>query len=167
MKVKKIIGVFLIILSILFTTPVFAATINDSTAIISNPKMELLVPVETKTYSLTSDYATITGAHSYVYFYDRTNLSSSFASSNDRILEVSLFENDTANDDDLVKLYTYHFVGRLMDGVEISTYSTGNIDSSGDPTGEFYLRFFLHAVPEDDNYGTLSNVFFKYQIAVS
>ena len=165
MNRKTIFLTIIMIISILLCEKVNAA---QSTSKINNPSMRLVVPVNGDTYSLTSSYNTITGAHSYVHFYDRTELSTSFASDSSRILEIALYEYDVgSNPDDLVKIYTYHFSGRLMDGVDITTIDSGNIDSSGDPTGEFYLRFVLHEVVDDDNYSAYTGTFFKYKISVS
>ncbi len=168
MKNKVLLVITFIIFNMVYITKANAVTINDQTPLVSNPSMKLLTAVNSSVYNLKSKYNTITGAHSYVYFYDRTELPSSFASDSTRILEVSLFEQDSGNnDDDLVKIYTYHFRGRLMDGVEVKTVDSGNIDSSGDSQGEFYLRFFLHSTNSDVNYNAYTGSFFKYKIAVS
>lgn len=162
---KWITSFLLVILLSIFLVP--SANAAQTTGYRNNPSMQLLIPVKTPVYSLTTSKDTIRGENCFVYFANRTNLPSVFAYSNNRILEATLYEADEApNADDVVKVYTYKFKGRKMDGVSWTNPDPGNIDSSGDKTGELYLQFFLTAVPEDTDYSAYTGTFFQYKITV-
>ena len=160
--------VALVLCGLCFTTNVSAAA-SDFTSITAkswNPNMELLTPSNTQTYDLYTSASTIKGSNSFVYFSYMQSLPSAFASSNDRLMHISLYEDDpSGNADELVKIYEYEFRGRKPDGVTVTTINSGNIDSSGDQKGEFYLQFVLYEVPEDDCYGEPTGNFIKYEIA--
>ncbi len=165
MKINKILGVFVILLALLCAPKVSAFTSSSGKK--WNPNITLNTPAYSPTYSLKTKYTTITGPHCYVYFSDRTDLPSYFASTNDRIMHISLYEEDAGNNaDDLVKLYTYKFKGRLMDGVTWELKDPGNIDSSGDQYGELYLQFMLYDHVDDTAGDRGTGSFFKYEIAV-
>lgn len=139
---------------------------TSSTGYKNNPSMYLDTPVTTNTYSLKTKYNSVTANHTYVIFNDRTDLPSSFAADSSRKMHISLYEDDSApNNDDLVKIYTYSFNGRLMDGVTYQVIDSGNLDSAGDQYGEFYLQFMLYSTNLDDCYGTSTGSFFKWMIA--
>jgi len=150
-----------------FTVNVYAKDYPSTTGYVNNPDMQLANTVNTPIYELKTSASTIQGKNVRVFFWNRQNLPSYFVASNDRILAILLMEADSgSNSDDVVKRYTYHFVGRKMDGVDVQVEDSGNIDSSGDNVGELYLKMTLLPVDQDYAWGKSTGTFFQYEISV-
>lgn len=167
MKKNKFVCFLLLLVGMCFTTNVYAKDYPSTTGYVNNPTMRLRETVNTPIYELKTSAATIQGKNSRVFFWNRQNLPSCFVASNDRTLEILLMEADAGdNSDDIVKRYTYHFVGRKMDGVDVKTEDSGNIDSSGDQVGEFYLQMTLIPVDGDYAWNEYTGTFFQYEISI-
>ncbi len=167
MKSNKLAYFLLLLVGICLTSNVYAKDYPSTTGYVDNPSLQLGVTTKTKTYELKTSYTTIQGKNSRVFFWNRGSIPSYYVASNDRTLEILLKEADAGdNADDVVKKYTYHFVGRKMDGVDVKTEDDGNIDSKGDNVGEFYLEMTLIPVTGDTAWNQFTGTFFQYEISI-
>ena len=120
-------------------------------------------------YKLTSKNSTITAENSFTYFRNWKTLPKTAIASNSRKMYVYLYEDDASpNLDDLVKTYEVSFKGRDVSDVKLyKQNATGNIDSSGDPTGEFYIKYNLKRVSGDADPVLMPKKYFEYRIKVN
>ncbi len=120
--------------------------------------------VSGSTYSLTSDAKTVTGANAEIKFPYCGTLQGNFVSSNSRKLYVQLIEDDVIGYDH-VKTYVGSFVGRKVDTVVVKTYvENGNIEVTGDNTGEFYINFQVKKVSGDPSTPSIASGLIQYNI---
>lgn len=99
--------------------------------------------VKFPTRSLTSASATAKGSNTAVYYLGFRSLPSSHPYQ-DGVIYMYLMEKDVNNADDQVKSYGGTFFNKVVtDFVLNTTYITGNIEATGDPTAELYLKGFI------------------------
>lgn len=80
---------------------------------------------------------------------------------NDIFYQNDNYEEDgVLNDDDKVKQYNGKFEGKTLVDVElVQTFLEGNIESSSDKKGEFYIKMELGYLSGDSDYSSFGPLF--------
>lgn len=114
--------------------------------------------------NLKSSASTATGNATFLYMIEKQNMSVGMANWNNRILTIRLYEKDFLGSNDLVKVYTWDFLGRYPNDVQIDTRMPGNIESKGDEQAELFVEIDVTKNSEDR--GTTGS-FFKYYYGIN
>lgn len=111
--------------------------------LMSPPMPQIYGYYEAGPYSLHTDASACKGSNTGVYYsaYNQWEQTGQ--------VFADLYEIDPpGNDDEHVKLYTLSFYpDGFLSQIEVTTYITGNIDSSGDQTCELSLRMKSSGIP--------------------
>lgn len=115
-----------------------------------------------------SVYDYIRGDRTYFYITTFGNLRESVCvADNSRKATIKLYEDDVyPNADDLVKTYTFSFVGRNLSGanIQVTTNQATAIDSGDDDTVELYHTLYITPIAGDS--GATNGPIYIYQYAV-
>ena len=165
--IKKImLSIFALSIMIVGVAGVSALTYSAN---LKGPEVYSGATVQSGTTSITTPtYTSVRGDRTYFYITTFVWLRSTVCvPNNSRKVYIRMYEDDVyPNADDLVKTYRFGFDGlQMKNAVEsITTNTSGNIDSAGDPTAELYIKVSLDAVSGDTS--ATNGELFYYQFAV-
>ena len=167
-KITLCLGIFALITFL--TSTVYAY--NQNSGYHSSPEAYAGQTKYGPKYSLSSAYAPITGAETAVYFKSLGTLRDTVCvrdTTGQRYMNIYLLEDDVVpNEDEKVKFYQGSFEDWQLSSIVYKGYgatsSSGNIESSSDATGEFYISMYLSYMSGDKT--TTNGTMFSYDIRV-
>jgi hypothetical protein len=117
--------------------------------------------------NLSVNSGTPQGSNTHLDMGTTSLLQSNFASSNDRRLNVELYERDTVSADDHIRTLTFAFTGRRPNRTVVATngnvlHTSGSLET--DRHGEFFTRWRVNRMTGDPTTPSIASGLFNYEI---
>lgn len=144
---KKNLILITLLISFIFILGIPQAHARNYTEYLPNPYMYQVVPkVSGPTKTLIASYGTCRAQDAGVMFYHFKTIPEDAYSFDDAVVTAELYEDDPPSyePDEYIKEYRLVYFSRELSDILIDVrMESGNIDSSGDPECELYMKFFM------------------------